>query len=405
MATDKLNKLLNYAVKNIPYYRSLSIKGEVKIEDFPIMTKKIIRENYTDLLNLDLFSADMFTEYTSGTTGIPLKCVKSKEEMLFSRKKIWKWRSKYVKDIFHKKMFVFSDDIMTMSDLSETGEHLRDHYYGSIDFKFITARDLQEKDIKSIVDYITNYDPTWIRSTPSNLYYFCKKAKNIISPTTFKNVEFIEVLGETLEDYHVEMFNKLFKCHIGNHYGCTEVWPIACQCKQGLFHVFEDHVYCETVNDDHYEGNVGELCITSLNQYYLPYIRYNLGDLVTLEKINCNCGVSGIVINNLAGRVSDKIIIDDKYYSPEIFSRIIKKAIKSNIIEPNRFIIVGESKNRFTFYIEQEAITNNNLKEFIDYHISNYISKNIDIEIMFCKTLPVPLSNKNKLFIRREELQ
>ena len=399
----KLNKILNYARQNVPYYIDQNIKEKCNIEDFPIVGKCLIKENFTSFVSNDVNLNDMFIEYTSGSTGIPMKCIKSKKETLISQKKIWSWRAENVSNVFGKKLLVFSNDIITKSELSNFGGEIANNYYGKVQYKYITPRDLQEVDIKDIVSYIYAYKPNWIRSTPSNLYYFCKKVESISPKVLFNDIEFIELSGETVEEYHINTLKKFFKCPIGNHYGCREVWPIACECNYGVLHILEDHVYCETINNK-YDQNAGELCITALNQYSFPYIRYNIGDIVSLDRVKCKCGRSGVVIKKLFGRTSDLIKIDEKYYTPQIFTQPIKKMVRQELINPRRFMVVEEKKHHFIIYLEQTSNSNIDFENFLISYFNKYISSNITIKIVFCNQIPIDLKAKNKYYIKSEEL-
>lgn len=92
----KIDKLLNYIQKNIPYYQNLSLKG---FEDLPITNKSIIKDNYdlflstriedrksilkalynefkiSDYLVEKKISSNLVMEWTTGSSGIPFKCI------------------------------------------------------------------------------------------------------------------------------------------------------------------------------------------------------------------------------------------------------------------------------------------------------------------------------------------
>ena len=77
-----------------------------------------------------------------------------------------------------------------------------------------------------------------------------------------------------------------FGCKVFNQYGSREIPNIACECRHGNLHVFTDMVYLEAVRED----SEDKLLVTSLTNYLMPFIRYDLGDSGRLKDGDCPCG-------------------------------------------------------------------------------------------------------------------
>jgi phenylacetate-CoA ligase len=78
----KLRTALRYAYDNVPYYRGVFEKRQLKLEDIrtirdlqrlPILTKEDIRNNWEDLKPIGLERIKFYEGSTGGTTGTPLK--------------------------------------------------------------------------------------------------------------------------------------------------------------------------------------------------------------------------------------------------------------------------------------------------------------------------------------------
>ena len=80
------------------------------------------------------------------------------------------------------------------------------------------------------------------------------------------------------------MLEDVFKCRIADVYGSRELAEIAYQCPEGGRHVCEPR-HVETVAGDQVArtGELGEIVVTSLNQFAMPLIRYRTGDMACLE--------------------------------------------------------------------------------------------------------------------------
>src|SRR5262249_55041996 len=74
-------------------------------------------------------------------------------------------------------------------------------------------------------------------------------------------------------------------------------------------HVVADHVLLESLVGDKRaeEGVSGEVTLTCLDSFALPFIRYRLGDICTPLKNPCSCGSSFPLISPPQGRNRDML--------------------------------------------------------------------------------------------------
>lgn len=93
---------------------------------------------------------------------------------------------------------------------------------------------------------------------------------------------------------------------VRGNYSSEEVGPIAYECDRspGSFHVATSNVIVELA----YEGipkvngkRCGRVLLTALHSYATPFIRYDVGDIASLEE-RCDCGHDGPMLSNIYGR-------------------------------------------------------------------------------------------------------
>jgi phenylacetate-CoA ligase len=89
-------------------------------------------------------------------------------------------------------------------------------------------------------------------------------------------------------------------------YSSEEVGSIGLECPEnaGTYHVTTSNVLVEIVPDASIRtdsGATGRVLVTHLHSYATPFIRYDLGDIATLED-HCPCGHDGPVLSNIHGR-------------------------------------------------------------------------------------------------------
>jgi phenylacetate-CoA ligase len=101
-----------------------------------------------------------------------------------------------------------------------------------------------------------------------------------------------------------------------NNYGLSEVIGPGvsgeCAARRGM-HVAEDHFLVECLDPETLEpvpdGQVGELCFTSLTKEAMPVLRYRTRDLAALDRSPCPCGRTGVRMGRVVGRSDDMLII------------------------------------------------------------------------------------------------
>lgn len=148
----------------------------------------------------------------------------------------------------------------------------------------------------------------------------------------------MEFTGELLDASVRRRTAALFQCKVANQYGANEVNSIAYECPCGNMHILETNVYAEIIKDGTaVEGEMGEICVTSLTNTAMPLIRYMIGDVGQLKRIHCACGNTAPVLEQLYGR-DCQWIVDEKHnkITPYIFVRvfnIINKLFDEVIIQ------------------------------------------------------------------------
>jgi phenylacetate-CoA ligase len=89
---------------------------------------------------------------------------------------------------------------------------------------------------------------------------------------------------------HRKLLSEGFGAPVFSYYGATDLGGalIGAECAEGSMHVREDHVYVEVVplEDD---PSVGKLLVTTLNNPYMPLIRYEVGDVAAVDVARCSC--------------------------------------------------------------------------------------------------------------------
>src|SRR5436305_5091145 len=88
--------------------------------------------------------------------------------------------------------------------------------------------------------------------------------------------------GTVVDEETREICRTHFGAEIVDTYGAEEIGHLAAQCRQcGEYHVSAEAVLLEVLRPDGSlarEGEIGRVVVTSLYNYAMPLIRYELGD-------------------------------------------------------------------------------------------------------------------------------
>ena len=115
-------------------------------------------------------------------------------------------------------------------------------------------------------------------------------------------------------------------------YGLTEIYGpgIAINCqKQGAMHYWDDYIYLEIVDPKTGEvlpdGEIGEICITTLRKQGAPLIRYRTHDLSRIVTGDCPCGSQYPRIDTLIGRTDDMVKVKGCNIFPSQIDDLLSK--------------------------------------------------------------------------------
>lgn len=382
---EKLSELFRYLNENNDFYRELieklhiTLNGDVEysLRKFPILHKKDIRDNYdTYFSHTNEIKID---EFTSGSSGVPLRCRKTRHERLMATANIWKQR--YMHD-----SKVTLDNYISFHDLRT---------YRQIGNFFL----YEPQNMKKCFEKMCSMEPRWISGPISAIEKYARLIEEGYISYRNKSIRFVENMGEFADREQREYVEKVLQCKTINHYGCIESWCIAYECPHGSMHVQDSLMYAEVLPSNAWmEENAGELVITSLYNKLMPLIRYNTHDLGTVDFGTCKCGKTSQIIKLLGGRTTDLIQNSKNIPGELFFKRGVYKFIRKGFDCIEGFKVEQTTPKDFIFYAAmkgdfKEAVTN-----FFTEYVQNGLGADIRIQFQFVDSLPPLPSGKTKIF-------
>ena len=162
------------------------------------------------------------------------------------------------------------------------------------------------------LEWLERVRPNHVMTYPETLKEVAEAAAAKNSPLKFQT--FIAT-GEMLKPETRDLIARIFGCRTVDIYGAREMGPIAFQCPdEGGYHVCAEALLFELLDEADRPapvGAFGRIVVTSLYNYAMPFIRYDIGDYALAAAGPCACGRGLPKLDQIAGRTRNLFVMPD----------------------------------------------------------------------------------------------
>jgi len=338
----KIQQLVRYACQHVPYYRERyqgegihpeDIKSWQDFQALPFLTREDVNR-HLDRLVAPHWQGKAQPNETGGSTGQPMR--------FFVEKSFWWWnaalefrgRGWYGVREGDKMAWVWGAqrDMPDWSWKSRLKARLMRQRY-------LNAFSLSEARMQAFAEMLVRWQPMMFRAYASALSLFAQYLKE--RGITDIRPRLIETTAEKVTGPQRELLEEVFHCPVADCYSARELGTIAYQCEMGGLHVCETR-YLEIVANGQVAppGQLGEIVVTSLTQFAMPLIRYQIGDMGLYEADTCPCGRGLPVLREVVGRTHDFLVTaDDQFVHGEFFAylfRVKPEVTRYQVHQPDR---------------------------------------------------------------------
>jgi phenylacetate-CoA ligase len=321
---DKLNRLIAHCWSQVPFLArhwkaaGLSPGSLSRVADlahFPTLDKHLIRSNFDDM-RARQFDGRVLEKTTGGSTGDPMKFEYSEES--YARRTAVMWRSYRWAgaDLGRRTAYVWG-----VGGGAPGWRGLKDRWYhAAFNRLFLNSFDMSDATLGQYVARLNAFRPKVIVAYVAPLValarWILEERAEVQEPET------ILTGAEPLTSVDRRLIENAFGAPVYNTYGCREFMLLGSECKErkGL-HASADHLIVETVDSSGrpVEGESGDVCVTDLHNYAMPFVRYLNGDRATSSSRTCECGRGLPLLESLDGRLLDVIVSPDGRLVPGEF--------------------------------------------------------------------------------------
>lgn len=351
---DMLAEILEHA-KSVPYYQVL-LEGIDILPDplsalkrLPILEKKTFIDNNSLLVHPELKSRG--TGATSGSTGIGLSFFYD-DTMLENSEILTRFfRSWFGIGVGDRQLKIWGRPLKGFK--SKVRVHLSDLLRGR---KTLDPWNFSPENLHNNWNQIINFRPTYIYGYATSLAALASWINTSRLQNSAKEIGLKAIIctAETLLPSDKKKIKQIFDCPVVEEYGAAEVSIMAHECPEGNFHIADESLFLECVDDegnDVQPGQAGHILVTSFINRVQPLIRYRIGDYGILLSSQCSCG-RGLPLLKLTGAKIIEMIRTEsgKIFSAEIIDYINLALMKNEKIGIRQFRIT--QKDLHTFIVE-----------------------------------------------------
>jgi len=386
LSVRKLRALIKHSYENVPYYhkifkeRNLSpedIKSVKDLQKLPPLTKRIIRENFDKLIASNFPVKDLVPWSTTGTTE-PFKFMQDRDSLM--------WINAAVLHSFYWVGYRRFDKLVNVWGFPKD-LHSWKPWQRQLTISTFGADDQR---IKYYVKLIKNFKPKGIRGYASSLYILAKQASGI-------KLDFAISTSEVLYDHYRKLIERKFGCEVYDNYSSRE-FMIASECKQHIgYHIAAENVIVEFVRDDEHvaPGERGEILITDLTKYGMPFIRYKIGDVGRFSNEVCPCGRGLPLMRSIEGRIQDIVFTP----SGKFIGLGVGFIFQDLSIE--QFQLVQKTKGELVVRIVKDQRYPEVDTQFILDQLRKYLGADMKLEVEFVDKIPATRSGKRLVAVSK----
>lgn len=400
---EKLKRVLTHAYHNSSYYQEVfdeiglhpsSSELTERMKDIPILDKQTFRKNIHKIKSRQPLSK-IDSRRTSGSTGVPLNILKSRKDFGRIRARLWRYYSWHNIHIGDLQARFLGHPVTFKSKLIEDIQDI------ALNKMRLDPVYMNERTMSKFYKSMCKKRPKYIYGYPSAIHQFSLFLQDAKPHPSELCLHSVICTGETLQNQHKETIEKIFNCKAINEYGCSEVGIIAFPCEHNRMHLSCDDLYIEIVKDDRiHDKTLGRIVVTELYNYDVPSIRYEIGDMCSLEvRDDCPCNRGLPYVERIQGRSSELIKLKDgRYMHSEIF-HYFSDAIVEKHDHVKHFRVSQMGIDDFKVEIVTERHFSKETEDFIKKLFYTKINKDVKVDIELLDQLPKDVSGKLRYFV------
>lgn len=402
---DQLRGVLRHARDTVPFYRArlagIDLDQPLNAANWsriPLLTRAELQRGGADLLSTQIppsHGAVSWTQ-TSGSTGEPVRVAKTALTGFF-----WKlfnlrhhqWHCRDLRGTLAAIRF-FEGDVAAPPNGSRFPG-----WGAATDRLFRTGPSVSLQigaDVRDQIEWLRREAPEYLLTYPSNLLAltgYCR-AYGIRLP----NLREVQTVGEIVTPAMRLACREVWDVPLIDMYTSQEFGYLALQCPlHEHYHVQAENVLVEVLDDAGNAcapGQTGRLVVSSLHNFALPLIRYEIGDHAEVGA-PCACGRGLPVLTRILGRTRNMLVLPSgERRWPVVGFRQFREIAP---IRQFQFVQVSRAELLARFVVEQPLTVDQEAR--LKAHIRQSLGHPFDIRCEYPASIPRGRTGKYEEFV------
>lgn len=316
LQNEKLGQLLKHAWDNVPFYRERFDRAGVNVRNadalgelakLPLLSKQEIREAGERTI-WRAGPGRLSRRSTGGSSGEPLTFYLDRRREAYDQAARIRTHRWFGVGLGECEVLLWGSPIeMSRTDRVRS---VRDQLFNQ---HLLDAFQMSESRMDQYLDQWDRLSPVALFGYPSSIALFVRYARSKNQALDASQLRAVFVTGEVCYPQDRELIEEYFGVPVADGYGSREAGFIAHQCPHGGMHVTAENVIVEILQDggEAATGETGEIVVTHLDAYGMPFIRYRTGDVGRLLPGRCRCGRGLPLMDVVQGRSTDFLLLPD----------------------------------------------------------------------------------------------
>jgi len=392
---NRKESIVKHHLTNNRFYNNLVIEKNVKWHDLPVLSKRNLQQPLHERLSKNYTVKNIFKGKTSGSSGHPFTYGKNK----YAHAMTWA--------AFHHAYEQHGINLNTSLQarfygipLSGKGKYLE------LIKDFVSYRkrfpifNMNDEVLESFINRFKKNKFEYLNGYTSSIVLLAKycEQKNTVLKDICPTLKICIVTSEMLFPDDKLLLEKWLGIPVINEYGASEVGLIAMQNAQGNFEVNQQNLYVEVVDNNNQpvpDGTIGRILVTDLYNLAHPIIRYEIGDLGSLETLENGTRI----LKDLQGRTSDIARLPSGKIVPGLTFYYVTKTVIKEDVDILEFVVIQKKLDAFEIQYVSKGEINTSLKESIQNAMDEYLEPGLFLKFTRLEVLDRSKRGKLKQFM------
>jgi phenylacetate-CoA ligase len=397
-----LRRLLSHAHARSPYYREAwaalgldaeSLHGLADLARWPVLERETVRAERPRMRAAG-FEGRLIAKATGGSSGVPLQFDLDHES---NDRRMAAWHRGYGwagATPGTKQFYLWG---VALGDVSARKRRKDALYHWLYRREVANCFEFRDELAPQLARRLARCRPDAIVAYTNPLYSWARALEEQgVRPWSPAS---IVVGAEKLHAFQRELIERVFRAPVFETYGSREFMLIAAECERhaGL-HVTAENLLVEVIDADGRPvpaGEEGDLVVTDLTNYGLPFIRYRTGDRAVASDRRCDCGRGLPLLERVVGRQLDMLTtLDGRQLPGEFFPHLLKEfpAIR-------RFQVVQQTPERITLRLVARGDWTTADGERVEREVRSVAGQAFEFEIVQVEDIPLTSAGKLQVVV------